>query len=1005
MRKLLIITGSLLGLLIVVAVGAALYIANFDPNQNKDWIAQKFNEATGRTIIFGGDIDLTFYPWLGVILNDVSISNAEGFSDGPFLQAAHAAVRIKLMPLLNNEYEIDTVRLDGVKVNLEVAGNGDNNWSDLAGGDTTTEQSSDSDGALPGKLIIGGVDIRDTSIMYDDRNANTHYELNNVNVQIGQLVYGEPLDIRMSAAALSRNPQLRSDVQMNGTVLYDIDNGLYQLDPLQLNATLQGPSVPGGSTAITMASALRVNTGDDTLTLNGLQLSALATEVKADLTARDISSDRPSVTANLNAVGTDLSLLFRILEQNELATRIRNLDNNFTVEASIDANMKSGEVQVPTLRAALLGANISGNLTASKANTDEPSVSGNLQAAGPDLPTLIEVIGILQQGRESALAQTGRDLGRVSDKRFSLQTQFTADMKEGDIQLPALSANMLGFELTGALDARDIDGGGSIGGNLHLTSSNLREVLRALNQSELAEVARSLELDVKLGGNGNNLVISPLNLSLVVAGGQLGNTPQTLALNADTQVNLKSDRLEVEKFTLSGLGLDLQGAVSARNFSSDLAYEGNVKLPAFNVRQFLQQLNLEAPLTADASVLQNVSLDANFSGTDNSLNLGKFAVTLDDSSITGNLNLSDLARMSGNFTVNIDAIDLDRYLAPADDSAAAVASDETAPLPVEELRALNLRGTLNIGELTLSGLQLSDIAVPLDAAAGVVTLNPVKATLYGGSFNGNIALNVTGLEPAATVATTLNGINLAPLLQDFMDATYLTGSGNIELALQGRGADVPTIKRNLNGSGKLALEDGVLGGVDVGSTLALVETMIRSKRVVTLPQGGETAFDSFSATLNINNGVVSTNDLLVGAPGWRLGGAGTLIDLDKETIAFNMVAAVDKATAKVAEEEFDIGGHTLPIACTGSVSNPRCLPDAQAIIASAVTNAVQERIGALLQDRLGNNQQAPATEAAPTDPAAPDAQPSAEQPAEQPPAEQKSVEEQLLNRALDRLFR
>lgn len=1006
MKKLFMVLGTLLGLMLVLVAAAVLYIANFDPNENKEWIARKFNEATGRTITFDGDIGLTIYPWLGITLNSVSISNAPGFSDNPFVQANAAAVRLKLMPLLSGEYEIDTVRLDGLRANLEVAGNGDNNWSSLAGdSDTETETSEEDGNDALGKIIIGGVDIRNTSISYDDQSANTHYEVNDINVQIGELVYGEPLDIQMAFAATSRNPQLRSNMDITGTVLYDVDRGLYQLDPLMLDGTLQGPSVPSGSADITLATALRMNTEDDTLTLDNLQISALDTSINANLTATDVQTETPSVNATLDIVGNDLSLLFRILEQNELATRIRNLDNDFNIQASVDANMETGDVVIPTLQASLLGATVTGNLMASEADTDTPTVSGNLKAEGPDLPTLIEVLGILQQGRDSALAQTGRDLSRVSNKRFSLQTQFNADMKEGNIQLPALDADMLGFTLTGALDAKDIQGGGgNIGGNLRMTSSNLREVLNALNQPDLAEVAQSLDLNVQLGGTGDNISISPLNLSLIVAGGQLGNTPRTLALDADTQMNLKNDSLEVEEFTLSGLGLDLRGAFSARNISSDLSYQGELNLPAFNAREFMRGLNLEAPQTADASVLQNVIVDADFAGTGNSINLSSFDITLDDSKITGNLNITDLASMSGSFNVDIDEIDADRYLAPASDAPVAESSEES-PLPVDDLRALNLQGRVKIGELRISGLRLSSISVPLDAQDGILALNPVQANLYDGSFEGSINLNVVGLEPVATVATRLNGINMSPLMQDFLDSTYVTGTGNIELSLEGRGIDTPSIKRNLNGSGKVALEDGVLSGVDVGSTLATIETMIRSKRLVNLPEGGMTAFDSFAATLIIDEGVVSSNDLMISAPGWRLTGSGTLVDLDQETIAFNMVAAVDESTAKIEEEEYDIGGHTLPIACTGALSSPRCLPDAKAIVAAAVTNAVQDRIGAFLQERLGGNDDAPASETPSSDQVAPSEQPVDQAPAEQPTEEEKPIEEQLINRALDRLFR
>ncbi|HHX82728.1 MAG TPA: hypothetical protein GX696_07090, partial [Pseudomonadaceae bacterium] len=154
------------------------------------------------------------------------------------------------------------------------------------------------------------------------------------------------------------------------------------------------------------------------------------------------------------------------------------------------------------------------------------------------------------------------------------------------------------------------------------------------------------------------------------------------------------------------------------------------------------------------------------------------------------------------------------------------------------------------------------------------------------------------------------------------------------------------------------------------------------------------------------NGVVSTQDLSVKAPGWKLSGNGTLVDLGRDTIDFHLLVEIDEATVTSSETEYDLGGYSLPIACSGSINGPRCLPDAEQIIAAAVTTAVQERLGNFLQDRLGTPQQGQGTA---TDGTAPgEAQPLVpDEATDAPPTEQQPEEDatdQLINRALDRLF-
>ena len=136
------------------------------------------------------------------------------------------------------------------------------------------------------------------------------------------------------------------------------------------------------------------------------------------------------------------------------------------------------------------------------------------------------------------------------------------------------------------------------------------------------------------------------------------------------------------------------------------------------------------------------------------------------------------------------------------------------------------------------------------------------------------------------------------------------------------------------------LQDGVLQGVDVGGVLTQVESMIREQRARTITRGQSTPFDAFSASINVLNGVVTTNDLLIESSGFDVSGQGTLANLTNDSIAFNLVANVDETPAS-NEQAYDIGGYSLPIACTGSLNSPTCLPDIKAILTGAITSAVE----------------------------------------------------------------
>ncbi len=109
--KLLLGTTILLVLLFGVVVLAAFMY--FDPNDHKDRIITKVEEETGRQLKLEGDINLSYYPWLGLEVSGVTLGNAEGFGEAPFMHADIVALRIKTLPLLKKHNELDTLRLHG----------------------------------------------------------------------------------------------------------------------------------------------------------------------------------------------------------------------------------------------------------------------------------------------------------------------------------------------------------------------------------------------------------------------------------------------------------------------------------------------------------------------------------------------------------------------------------------------------------------------------------------------------------------------------------------------------------------------------------------------------------------------------------------------------------------------------------------------------------------------------------------------------------------------------
>ena len=1086
MSKLLKALISLVTLIFTIVLVAFLYAINLDPNSHKATISRKFEEITGLTLVLNGDIQLELYPWLGLTLENVLIQSPDGFSGTPLLQTEHAKFRTKLLPLLDREYEIDTIELTGTRLHLETNITGQGNW-ELPVETGKSDQGNAQASPVFNKLVLGGVDIRDAGITFDDRFNDVIYELDNITVNTGELVYGEPVSLSMGLSASSSRPLLSSRLQLSGTLLYDLANERYDLDPLTLSGTLSGNNVPGGTTEVTLSSSASLDFANDLLTLRNVSFSALDTRINANINGRNFSGTNPFYQINLAAAGADLAVVFRILENEALVDQITNLDNRgftvsglfesspaegtlainnldanlldssikgdisatnllagspvirgsinaagpdlptllevagqlqggrnsalatygrdlqqspnqaFLLETTFDANLETGNISVPALIAQALGTNLDGNVSASGINTDTPVFQGHLNASGPDLPLILQIAGQVTEGRESSLNQLGRQLRQVDNKGFDINAPFDIDMKSGNIDVSGIDASFLGFTLNGSLQARNFQApDGTMGGRITLSGKNLESLLKALDRSDLAEVVQSVTLETAVDGTRENLSMSPFTLDLTLDGPDIPNGPVTLALNTSMSLNLEDETVATSDLSLAGLGLDLGGNLNATNILDNPGINGQIRIAPFNLRRFMQQINQPLPVTSDGTVFRSLALSSNFSASADNMQLDNLTLALDDSTITGNLTLADLDNNlvppASTFDLSVTSLNLDRYLEPEEESSVNSSVGNTL-LPVDTLRNLNLKGQVRIEHLTYSNLNLDNLSLAINASDGELALAPINANLYQGSYTGDIRLSTDGSIPVASLDTRLENIYLAPLLRDFMDASYVSGTGDIRLNLAGRGEDTATIKRNLNGTGSMALHDGILEGVDVGSVLAQVETMIREQRPANIVRGERTPFDTFSASVEVQNGIVTTNDLLIESSGFDVSGRGILANLTNNTINFNLVANVDESPA-TDERAYDIGGYALPIACTGALAEPSCLPDIQAIIAGAIQSAIQRGLTDLLQRAIGDE----VSESTGSDTST---EPTPQQEEQQP----LDPREELLNRALESLFK
>lgn len=324
---------------------------------------------------------------------------------------------------------------------------------------------------------------------------------------------------------------------------------------------------------------------------------------------------------------------------------------------------------------------------------------------------------------------------------------------------------------------------------------------------------------------------------------------------------------------------------------------------------------------------------------------------LDESTVKGKLGMARAAQASYTFDLNIDKINLDRYLAssekkqqaPSAKKGAPPAKKETdAPVDLSGLKGLNANGQLQIGALQVQGLKLANLKTELRAADGRAQVGPHSANLYEGSLSG--ALTLDGNANRIALKETLSNIALGPLLRDFAEQDRLEGRGHVILDVTAAGKTINTMKSSLAGTAKVNLRDGAIKGINIGELLRKARSALGSQSGDAADAKEKTDFSELSASFILKNGVAHNQDLELKAPLFRIGGAGD-IDIGKSSINYVAKAAVVASTQGQGGKELEhLVGLTVPVRLSGPLDAMKYNVDYRAVAGDLAKSKIGEKV-------------------------------------------------------------
>jgi AsmA protein len=470
-------------------------------------------------------------------------------------------------------------------------------------------------------------------------------------------------------------------------------------------------------------------------------------------------------------------------------------------------------------------------------------------------------------------------------------------------------------------------------------------------QASLEDVVAATRADVELMAvaaidlKAEQYTLEDVDLTVAL---DLEDQKQSIRIRApQLELDLAAQSLRLPEYTGELANLRADGTFSADRILDGPVFNGRLNIAEFSPVKLMQTLAMEVPATADPQVLQSADFSAELSGSSTQLTLQSFALQLDQSRITGRLNVANYDRPNVGFSLVIDEIDLDRYMEPANGDAAGTTGD--VAMPKDELKGLEVQGDLQVGALRMAGLEFSDARLGVAIKDGRLRLHPLAAGFYGGQYNGDVVLDGSGALPVISLDEKVESISFQRLVADLVETESLSGEAQGHVRLSGRGNTSGEVLGSLQGDLGLALTDGALEGINIWYEIRRGWALYKGLPAPE-PEPKRTAFSRMQMTGTVEDGVVTTRELTADLPFLTVNGNGA-IDLGQSKLDLALVAKV-RDTLELANDPLGSGlsGKSLPFKISGPLDAPSLSVDWEGLLKSQATDLLLKKIGLGAQD-------------------------------------------------------
>jgi AsmA protein len=508
-------------------------------------------------------------------------------------------------------------------------------------------------------------------------------------------------------------------------------------------------------------------------------------------------------------------------------------------------------------------------------------------------------------------------------------------------------------------------------------SPSRERVLARLQHLDLGEVLiENGTVHYRDGRSGGAHIVEGINARLGVNG-------ISRPLDIEASLAWRGERIEIDgrltapEDVVAGhparLALGLAGEHGTASFDGALSLpgrlsvEGALKGETRSVRALARWLGARLPA---ASGFGPATLEGSLAADGSSARLTDASLTVDGATATGTLAV-DLSATRPLVMAELQAseLNLNTYLAQdasrderpvrSAPHAGAPKADRAAPKSIEDLLGggkseppgprvkgfarrggwseaqfdpgdlarIDLDARLGLGSLRFRNMRADAGTLVVALRQSVLNASFEDFQIYGGRGRAVIGIDGRSDEPVIEIKAKTEGVSMQPLLEDLAATDWVSGTGNVTLAVSGKGRSERALVETLSGKGSFTVANGVLAGWSLPHTIGA----LRRGRLGTPEKGAAgTEFGELAGTVTIESGVAHNQDLRLLTPLARVTGTGTVSLAERQIDYVLRPKLASSAEAQNGSQQ--TAGLEVPIRIQGSWEEPHVTADLSGVV-------------------------------------------------------------------------